>query len=319
MEFDKISLQLQVENGLSGRRISMANLKKILVAYDGSSHSKAALGWAMLLGNYDNAELDVIKVFEPNDPPPAAFTAPRVEQYAEIEEEDRQMLKDVEAECKRRCKLKVHVDLLLGYVASTLLDYAVQNEVDLIVAGTRGHGVIEGMLVGSVTNSMVSLSKVPVLVVKEQQAPTSLKNILVAYDGSEAAMNALNLAVDIGRNANAKLVALKVSDSLDSCTEAGAAMRLKATLDGVDEADRKVLAEAQAAAAAKGMEIGTELLAGVDIADTILQYAAERNPDMIVAGAVGHGFLGELMIGSVVRNLISSSRIPVLTVKKAIT
>ena len=61
MEFDKISLQLQVENGLSGRRISMANLKKILVAYDGSSHSKAALGWAMLLGNYDNAELDVIK------------------------------------------------------------------------------------------------------------------------------------------------------------------------------------------------------------------------------------------------------------------
>ena len=67
----------------------MANLKKILVAYDGSSHSKAALGWAMLLGNYDNAELDVIKVFEPNDPPPAAFTAPRVEQYAEIEEEEK--------------------------------------------------------------------------------------------------------------------------------------------------------------------------------------------------------------------------------------
>ena len=85
----------------------MANLKKILVAYDGSSHSKAALGWAMLLGNYDNAELDVIKVFEPNDPPPAAFTAPRVAQYAEIEEEDRQMLKDVEADCKRRCNLKL--------------------------------------------------------------------------------------------------------------------------------------------------------------------------------------------------------------------
>jgi nucleotide-binding universal stress UspA family protein len=299
MELDRIGLQLQVKNGLSGGRIRMANLKKILVAYDGSSHSKAALGWAMLLGDYDNAELDVIKVFEPHDPPPAAFTAPRVEQYAEIEEEDRQMLKGVEADCKRRCKLKVHVDLLFGYVASTLLDYAIQTGVDLIVAGTRGHGVIEGMLVGSVTNSLVSLAKVPVLVVKEQQVPTSLKNILVAYDGSAAATAALHLAVDIGRNANAKLVALKVSDSLDD----------------VDEANRKVLAEARSAAAAKGMEIGTELLAGVDIADTIFQYATECNADMIVAGAVGHGFLGEFMIGSVARKLISSSRIPVLTVK----
>lgn len=293
----------------------MANLKKILVAYDGSSHSKAALGWAMLLGNYNNAELDVIKVFEPNDPPPVAFTTPRVEQYAAIEIEDRQMLKDVEDDCKRRCNLKVHVDLLLGYVASTLLDYAVQNEVDLIIAGTRGHGMIEGLLVGSVTNSLVSLSKVPVLVVKEQQAPTSLKNILVAYDGSESALAALNLAVDLGKNANAKLVALKVSDSMDSGTEAGAVLRLKATLDGVDEADRKLLVEARSAAAAKGMEIGTELLAGVDIADTILRYAADHNADMIVVGAVGHGFLGELMIGSVARKLISSSRIPVLTVK----
>jgi nucleotide-binding universal stress UspA family protein len=293
----------------------MANLKKILVAYDGSSHSKAALGWAMLLGNYNNAELDVIKVFEPHDPPPVAFTTPRVEQYAAIEIEDRQMLKDVEDDCKRRCNLKVHVDLLLGYVASTLLDYAVQNEVDLIVAGTRGHGMIDGLLVGSVTNSLVSLSKVPVLVVKEQQAPTSLKNILVAYDGSESALAALNLAVDLGKNANAKLVALKVSDSMDSGTEAGAVLRLKATLDGVDEADRKLLVEARSAAAAKGMEIGTELLAGVDIADTILRYAADHNADMIVVGAVGHGFLGELMIGSVARKLISSSRIPVLTVK----
>ncbi len=293
----------------------MANLKKILVAYDGSSHSKAALGWAMLLGNFDNAELDVIKVFEPKDPPPAAFTVPRVEQYAEIEEEDRQMLKDVEDDCKRRCNLKVHVDLLFGYVASTLLDYAVQNEVDLIVAGTRGHGVIEGMLVGSVTSSLVSLSKVPVLVVKEKQAPTSLKNILVAYDGSAAATTALNLAIDIGRSANAKLVALKVCDSLDSCTEAGAAMRLKASLDGVEKADRKLLAQARSAAADKGMEIGTELLADVDIADTILRYAADRNADMIVAGSVSHGFLGEYMIGSVARKLISSSRIPVLAVK----
>ena len=43
---------------------------------------------------------------------PLLLPPPGLNKYAEIEEEDRQMLKDIEADCKRRCNLKVHVDLL---------------------------------------------------------------------------------------------------------------------------------------------------------------------------------------------------------------
>lgn len=273
----------------------MTKPKKILVAYDGSPHSKAALSWALLLGSNGNAELALIKVFEPKGPLPVAITAQRVEQYTEMEKEDRQMLEDVKSDCEESCNLKVHVDLLVGCVTSTLLDYADQKGVDLIIAGTRGHGVLDGMLVGSVTNSLVSLSKVPVLIVKELQAPAKLQKILVAYDGSESANAAMDLAVDIGKSTCAKLAVVKVNDT--------------------DEADRKMMEGVRSAAASKGMEINNELLSGVDIADTIIQYAWENDADMIVSGTVGHGLFKELLLGSVARKLISLSRIPVLVVK----
>ena len=43
----------------------MEKPKKILVAYDGSPHSKAALDWAIRLGKDVGAELELVKVFEP--------------------------------------------------------------------------------------------------------------------------------------------------------------------------------------------------------------------------------------------------------------
>ena len=43
----------------------MEKLKKILVAYDGSLHSKSALDWAIRLGKDVGAELELVKVFEP--------------------------------------------------------------------------------------------------------------------------------------------------------------------------------------------------------------------------------------------------------------
>ena len=37
----------------------------------------------------------------------------------------------------------------------------------MIVTGTKGHGALEEMLMGSVTRNLVSLSHIPVLVVKD--------------------------------------------------------------------------------------------------------------------------------------------------------
>ena len=54
-----------------------------------------------------------------------------------------------------------HVVLLL-----VILDFATDKDMDMIVMGSRGLGVVKGVLLGSVSQYIVEQSKCPVLVVK---------------------------------------------------------------------------------------------------------------------------------------------------------
>ena len=53
-----------------------------------------------------------------------------------------------------------------GSPAVVILDFATSNDMDLIVMGSRGLGVVKGVLLGSVSQYIVEQSKCPVLVVK---------------------------------------------------------------------------------------------------------------------------------------------------------
>ena len=53
-----------------------------------------------------------------------------------------------------------------GSPAVVILDFAMNNPTDLIVMGSRGLGVVKGVLLGSVSQDIVEQAKCPVLVVK---------------------------------------------------------------------------------------------------------------------------------------------------------
>ncbi|MGB6102237.1 MAG: universal stress protein [Pusillimonas sp.] len=54
----------------------------------------------------------------------------------------------------------------VGPVAITIADYAKKHECDLIIMGTRGLGSVTGLVLGSVTTKVLSLSSIPVTLVK---------------------------------------------------------------------------------------------------------------------------------------------------------
>lgn len=51
-------------------------------------------------------------------------------------------------------------------IVSSILDYAEKENVDLIVAGTRGHSGIKKLLLGSIALGLVTYASCPVTVVK---------------------------------------------------------------------------------------------------------------------------------------------------------
>ncbi len=63
-------------------------------------------------------------------------------------------------------KLDHRVAIEVGPVAETIAAYAREQACDAIVMGTRGHGPVTGLLLGSVTNKVISLVEIPVTLVK---------------------------------------------------------------------------------------------------------------------------------------------------------
>ena len=53
-----------------------------------------------------------------------------------------------------------------GSPAVVILDFAVSNNADMIVMGSRGLGIVKGVLLGSVSQYIVEQARCPVLVVK---------------------------------------------------------------------------------------------------------------------------------------------------------
>ncbi|MGV2947877.1 universal stress protein, partial [Acinetobacter sp. AGC35] len=58
------------------------------------------------------------------------------------------------------------VELLQGSPAEVILKYAKQQEVDVIIIGSRGLGGIREFVLGSVSHNVVQSARIPVLVVK---------------------------------------------------------------------------------------------------------------------------------------------------------
>ena len=151
----------------------MARIRKILVAYDGSPQSKEALDWAIDLSLPSKAQVCVAKVIEAMSIGEmttlyeAGSSDDLVAYIEEVKETDRRLLEDAMATVGQRKGVAITTALLNGNIAAALIKYANENDMDMIVAGTKGHGVLEGLLMGSVTRNLVSLSPLPVLVVKD--------------------------------------------------------------------------------------------------------------------------------------------------------
>lgn len=147
----------------------MSQIKKILVAYDGSPHSKSALNWAIDLSILSNkAEVVAVKVFDGTQVFMVAESggARFIEALDEMRKEDQRLMDEVFAVGQQR-GVNVKGEVLQGNIAGEIISYAKENNFDLIVAGTKGHGVLAELLLGSVTSNLISLSRIPVLVVKE--------------------------------------------------------------------------------------------------------------------------------------------------------
>jgi nucleotide-binding universal stress UspA family protein len=145
---------------------------KIVVGTDGSDSSRHALRWAADEAVRRDASLVVVTVWQyPTLTTMPAFGVlpPADEMNAEAEAGLRQLLAD--EGLTGREDLSVYELVQQGPAASALLDAAA--DADLLVVGSRGHGGFTGLLLGSVSQAVVSHARCPVVVVPNPDSDDS--------------------------------------------------------------------------------------------------------------------------------------------------
>lgn len=159
-------------------------IKKILVAYDGSETSQAALDYAAELADSHQARLFLTHVMREKEAPysPAKHTPPyqnneSVAPSALPDEEDtshsENIKKDKGTFLLERARNNLYLDpaqielqVLYGEPVKKICEYAEKEDVDIIIMGNRGlHGFRKFML-GSISQKVIQNAHCPVLVVK---------------------------------------------------------------------------------------------------------------------------------------------------------
>jgi nucleotide-binding universal stress UspA family protein len=213
--------------------------------------------------------------------------------------------------------LSVQAVVLLGRPATAIVDRARSMPADLVVVGSRGHGTIESMLLGSVSAEVVDHSPAPVLVARGRQ----INRVVLAWDGSSCARHAADLLRTWPIFAGSVVRVASIADVevpwWTGFPEAGSPEMMPMYVHAVDasrkqheELAREMTSELQAA----GMTAEADRAAG-DAATEILAAAGAFEADVIVMGTRGRTGLTRLVLGSVARNVLQHATCSVLIVR----
>ena len=135
--------------------------RKILVAIDGSQQSNAALALAVDLARRYRASLCLLHAF------PHVSDLLGTPQYEHLLEARSAIGEQILDSTRKQVANDVSVEtqLIEGPPAPAILRVADEDGCDMIVMGSRGHGQLAGILLGSVSNAVAQRANCPVLIV----------------------------------------------------------------------------------------------------------------------------------------------------------
>lgn len=278
----------------------MVTINRILCPIDLSDFSRDALQHGLMLAEWYAAKLTILNVDE-----------------GDVNAQERSdELKRFCAPLPAASAERIDVVVRTGDAAKEIRAEAERLPADLLILGTHGRSGFERLFLGSVTEKVLRTTRVPVMTippaVREASSP-AYKTILCALEFSDASLRALEYALSLAQEANARLILLHVIEDVLSDVqvkalgnpnlveyyrrlEQDAAARLEAVVP--DEARNWSRPEAR-------------VLQGRAYREILKTVSAER-VDLVVMGVQGKS-TRTLMFGSTTHRVIREAGCPVLT------
>lgn len=273
-------------------------MKKILIPTDFSKYADEAIEVGAQIAKENDCEIILIHMLElpgqMNDAITGSTSIPEIMLFKRKAEET---LKNI----KNRpylAGIKITEVVRLDGAYHGINNYIKQHEMDLIVMGSHGASGINEIIIGSNTEKVVRQSETPVLVIKNKIDDFKVQNIVFASDFSKEIKKPFQKILDFNKLFGSKLnlVMICTPNSFKSTSAAR-----KIVTDFVSDFDMP--------------EYSFEIHNESNIEKGIINYADEKNADLIALCTHGRTGLGHFFTGSISEDLVNHATKPVLTFK----
>ena len=284
---------------------------KILIPLDGSDGAAGAIAPARTIAKATGASIQLLNVHD--GPTSTEVTLHLAQVAAEL----------------TAIGIAVETSTRTGSPATEIIAEAVASGADVIAMATHGRSGLSRAFLGSVAESVLGASPVPVLLFRpDGHNVRSIGTVLVPVDGSPGGTLALASAVALARSVSARVVLLQVVVPVlaytamdvgiyggglwfDPAWDEESLASAKRYVDGM--ATRLV----QSGVRAEGIALmGGALTPSMSVAETIIAAADKSEADLIVMSTHAHTGAARVFLGSVADALVRHSHRPVLMVRR---
>lgn len=278
-------------------------MKKILVPTDFSNNATKAVNYAIAIAEKADAEIILLNAFMAVDTTFSARRGVFDEYNNSIAADNREQLKELKESIEKNTSVKITTKFYEGGIRDSILKCAVDENVNLIVMGTRGASAIERMLWGSTTAGVIGTTTIPVLAVPKEAAWKGMKNILFATRHFEVDDKILMPILKLAQIEAAQVHVAVFTDTDDK------------NFGGYLEHGRLLNAYQQTLPTRyKDVKFKTEHLQGKDFEDTIEQYIKGYNIDMLAMTTHKRSFWDSMFNRSMTKSMAYHIQLPLLAI-----
>ena len=296
----------------------MTLCQRILVPLDGSPLAEralpAAITLAQALSTTNPCELHILRVV----PPIMVALEPTL--YTETihlgEEESKSYLATVALEYADS-GVPIVPAAKTGSVAETIINYAQENDIHLIVISSHGRSGLSRWVYGSVTQKVLRQSCCATLIIREQieQAVGIFKKILVCLDGSALAEQVIDSALALAQCSQAEIILLRVIQPANLLFDMETADQVQESVTALErgEAEAYLNTLMQKLPQTEGILSARTLLGAP--ADTIIDFAQEQQVDLITMSSHGRSGISRWIYGSVAEKVLRGAKCATLIMR----
>lgn len=209
-----------------------------------------------------------------------------------------------------------------GSPADTIVQYAEENGVDLIVMSSHGRTGSSRWVYGSVAEKVMHHAPCATAIIRSHVNVGMFQNkkILAPLDGSELAERALGTALSLAEAVQSEVMLLRVVAGREPLPEEmmPAGDQVATALDATGSIERSeaetYLRQIVDQHANERLSISVEATPG-DVADAIISYADAQNVDLIVMSSHGRSGIGRWLHGSVAEKVLRGANCATLIVR----